>query len=268
MTAEFSSLVYAAGDGGAPGYFVVDANPNGTLEAPDGSFAVNSLTGAAYIKTTTSATSWVAVSGGSVTPAALTKTNDTNVTLTLGGTPASALLQDASLTLGWTGQLAVARGGTGNAALAALTKTDDTNVTLTLGGTPASALVNAASLALGWTGQLAVARGGSGAATLTGYLKGAGVTAFTASATIPYSDLTGTPAIPAAANPSNLIGMTAANGVATTFGRSDGTHAIDPAIMKPTPLRTKSCGTSTSMPRRGPCAHVRTLMVRAQTSFA
>lgn len=47
------------------------------------------------------------------TPSALTKTDDTNVTLTLGGTPATSLLQSVSLTLGWTGQLAVARGGTG-----------------------------------------------------------------------------------------------------------------------------------------------------------
>lgn len=51
--------------------------------------------------------------GGGVTPAALTKTDDTNVTLTLGGTPATALLQATSLTLGWSGQLAIARGGTG-----------------------------------------------------------------------------------------------------------------------------------------------------------
>lgn len=48
-------------------------------------------------------------SGGSVTPAALTKTDDTNVTLTLGGTPATSLLQATSLTLGWTGTLADAR---------------------------------------------------------------------------------------------------------------------------------------------------------------
>lgn len=45
-------------------------------------------------------------------PAALTRVDDTNVTLTLGGTPASALLQATSLTLGWTGQLSIARGGT------------------------------------------------------------------------------------------------------------------------------------------------------------
>lgn len=46
-------------------------------------------------------------------PAALTKADDTNVTLTLGGTPATALLQATSLNLGWAGQLGVTRGGTG-----------------------------------------------------------------------------------------------------------------------------------------------------------
>lgn len=51
--------------------------------------------------------------GSNVTPAALTKTDDTNVTLTLGGTPATALLQAVSITAGWTGTLSVARGGTG-----------------------------------------------------------------------------------------------------------------------------------------------------------
>ncbi len=51
--------------------------------------------------------------GAPFTPAPLTKTNDTNVTLTLGGTPNAALLQATSLTLGWTGQLSPTRGGTG-----------------------------------------------------------------------------------------------------------------------------------------------------------
>jgi hypothetical protein len=54
----------------------------------------------------------------SVTPSALTKTDDTNVTMTLGGTPATALLQATSMTLGWSGQLSLARGGT-NANLTA-----------------------------------------------------------------------------------------------------------------------------------------------------
>lgn len=46
---------------------------------------------------------------GSVTPAALTKVDDTNVTLTLGGTPSTALLQATSITAGWTGTLADGR---------------------------------------------------------------------------------------------------------------------------------------------------------------
>lgn len=45
--------------------------------------------------------------------AALTRTDDTNVTLTLGGSPTTALLTAASITAGWTGTLAGTRGGTG-----------------------------------------------------------------------------------------------------------------------------------------------------------
>jgi hypothetical protein len=60
-----------------------------------------------------------------VTPAALTKTDDTNVTLTLGGTPATALLQTTSITAGWTGTLSGTRGGTG---------VNNGASTLTLGG--------------------------------------------------------------------------------------------------------------------------------------
>lgn len=51
------------------------------------------------------------------TPAALTRVDDTNITLTLGGTPSTALLQNVSLTLGWTGTLAASRGGTGISSL-------------------------------------------------------------------------------------------------------------------------------------------------------
>lgn len=59
----------------------------------------------------------------SVTPAALTKNDDTNVTLTFGGTPSASLLQAVSMTLGWTGTLADARiasASTWNAKQAAL----------------------------------------------------------------------------------------------------------------------------------------------------
>lgn len=66
----------------------------------------------------------VAISGASVTPSALTKTDDTNVTLTLGGTPSTALLQAVSLTLGWAGTLAdsrIASAATWNAKEPAIT---------------------------------------------------------------------------------------------------------------------------------------------------
>lgn len=59
-----------------------------------------------YMSSSGTAPQWTA-------PAALTKTDDTNVTLTLGGSASTALLNAASLTLGWTGTLAVSRGGTG-----------------------------------------------------------------------------------------------------------------------------------------------------------
>jgi hypothetical protein len=52
-------------------------------------------------------------STATTTPAALTRTNDANVTLTLGGTPNTALLQATSITVGWSGTLSTARGGFG-----------------------------------------------------------------------------------------------------------------------------------------------------------
>jgi hypothetical protein len=68
--------------------------------------------------TVSAAPAWTTISGGDITGSALTKTDDTNVTLTLGGTPSTSLLRAASLTLGWTGQLSLSRGGL-NASLTA-----------------------------------------------------------------------------------------------------------------------------------------------------
>lgn len=85
--------------------------------------ALNFLNGGGITWTITDdgANGEVEVSGTVAAPSgsALTKADDTNVTLTLGGTPASALLAAVSLTLGWTGQLAVGRGGTGLSTLGA-----------------------------------------------------------------------------------------------------------------------------------------------------
>lgn len=85
-------------------------------------------------------------------PAALTATNDTNVTLTLGGTPATALLQAASITAGWTGTLAATRLN----ANVVQAVTNDTNVT---------GSIATQTLTLGWTGTLANARLANMAAT-------------------------------------------------------------------------------------------------------
>jgi len=80
--------------------------------------------------------------GAPYTPSALTKVDDTNVTLTLGGTPNTALLQAVSMTLGWTGQLSIARGGTNNSVLGAngtLAQSDGTKYTFTTATYPSTA---------------------------------------------------------------------------------------------------------------------------------
>lgn len=77
-----------------------------------GAFASSfTMTGATAVTFPTSGT--LATTSQLPTGAALTEVDDTNVTMTLGGTPTTALLQAVSMTLGWTGQLAVGRGGTG-----------------------------------------------------------------------------------------------------------------------------------------------------------
>ena len=60
-----------------------------------------------FLTTNGSIASWATIP--LPTASALTKTDDTNVTLTLGGSPNTALLAATSLTLGWTGTLADSR---------------------------------------------------------------------------------------------------------------------------------------------------------------
>ena len=52
------------------------------------------------------------------TAGSVTKSDDTNVTLTLGGSPTNSVLNSFSMTLGWTGTLAATRGGTGTGTTA------------------------------------------------------------------------------------------------------------------------------------------------------
>ena len=63
--------------------------------------------------TNSAAPAWDTITAADVPGSALTRTNDTNVTLTLGGSPTTALLNAASITVGWSGTLAASRGGFG-----------------------------------------------------------------------------------------------------------------------------------------------------------
>lgn len=90
----------------------LNGSTSGTL-----SLLATAITGTNTI-TFPAATGTVALTSQLPTPSALTRVDDTNVTLTLGGSPTIALLAATSLTLGWTGQLSLTRGGT-NASLVA-----------------------------------------------------------------------------------------------------------------------------------------------------
>jgi hypothetical protein len=80
----------------------------------------------------------------------------------------------------------------------------DANAVAITGGTISGVTLPASNI----TGTLGVPNGGTGASTLTGYVKGTGTTAMTASATIPNTDITGL-------GTASTKDAGAANGVAT-----------------------------------------------------
>ncbi len=83
------------------------------------------------------------------------------------------------------------------------------------------------SLTLG--AALPVASGGTGAATLTGYVKGAGTSAFTASATIPVADLSGTlPVGNGGTGATTLTGVLKGNGASAFSAAVAGTDYVTP----------------------------------------
>lgn len=118
----FSKAISSGSNGGTGGQLILNGAASGsaavTVAAAAGAttfqLPVGNGSSTNVLKTDgAGVTSWGVVAGSEVTGAALTKTDDTNVTLTLGGTPSTALLRAASLTLGWTGQLGLTRGGSG-----------------------------------------------------------------------------------------------------------------------------------------------------------
>jgi len=106
------------------------------------------------------APAWATISGTDITGDALTTADDTNVTLTLGGTPATALLRAASITAGWTGTLSGTRGGTG-VNNGASTITVGGNVTFSGGFTFTGTITGNTSVTFPTSGTLATTGGAS-----------------------------------------------------------------------------------------------------------
>jgi hypothetical protein len=89
-----------------------------------------------YLRSISSGTpAWASIQGGDIVGAGLTSTNDTNVQITLGGTPNNSVLRSVSLTMGWTGQLAVPRGGTGVSTITGVVIGNGTGVMTGVAGT-------------------------------------------------------------------------------------------------------------------------------------
>lgn len=128
----------------------VAGTPTLTLPNTSGTFAVTATAPIVLSATTGDLTcpTCFLTSGG----AALTRVDDTNITLTLGGSASTALVNAASITAGWTGTLAAARLN----ANVPQSIVNDTNVT---------GSIAAQALTLGWTGTASVARGGTASAT-------------------------------------------------------------------------------------------------------
>jgi hypothetical protein len=94
-----------------------------------------------YLRSISSGTpAWASIQGGDIVGAGLTGTNDTNVQITLGGTPNNSLLRSVSLTMGWTGQLAVPRGGTGVSTITGVVIGNGTGVMTGVAGTASQLL--------------------------------------------------------------------------------------------------------------------------------
>jgi hypothetical protein len=96
----------------------------------------NSTANNMYLRSVSSGVpSWASIQGADIVGAGLTSTNDTNVQITLGGTPANSVLRSVSLTMGWTGQLSVPRGGTGVSTITGVVIGNGTGVMTGVAGT-------------------------------------------------------------------------------------------------------------------------------------
>lgn len=177
--------------------------------------------------------------GAPYTPAALTSVSDTNVTITLGGTPATALLEATSITMGWSGLLSIARGGTNNSVLGAngtLAQSDGTKYTFTTATYPSTATSAGTMLRANGTNWLASTSTfadtyaassllySNGANTVTGLATAnsatlvtdaTGVPSWTSSMTNGQILIGSTGATPVPATITGTLGITVTNGAGT-----------------------------------------------------
>lgn len=139
----------------------------------------------------------------------LTRANDTNVTLTLGGSPLLALLAPVLITAGWQGTLAAGRLN----ANVVQAITNDANI---------QGSIAAQVLTLAWAGMLSKARGGTGQGTYDVALLDAALTSGRIPIATSGGRLTDGPAPVAdgtynfdAATPGNVTSITFTKGIAT-----------------------------------------------------
>jgi hypothetical protein len=157
-----------------------------------------------------------------------------------------------TLTAGsWTAStIGVAYGGTGVATLTGYVKGNGTSAftasttipstDITGLGTMSTQNANAVAITGGTiatlTSPIAVASGGTGAATLTGYVKGTGTAALTASASIPNTDITGLGTM--STQNANAIAVTGGTINGTTIGATTATTGAFTTVTASTSLTT------------------------------
>lgn len=151
----------------------VDNGGTGQTSYTDGQLLIGNSTGNTLTKATLTASTGISITNGSGSITITNSAPDQTVTLTgAGGAVITGTYPNFTITTpsGTVTSVAASGGTTG----------------LTFSGSP---ITSSGTLTL--SGTLVVSNGGTGATTLTGYVKGNGTSAFTASATIPGSDISG-----------------------------------------------------------------------------
>lgn len=199
---QVCAVIYAASNGS----LFIRPSFGGILGQYEGDVGFTSTAANDIIQRNAGNTTWV-----NVAPSTLSVGTATNLA---GGATGSIPYQTAS---GTTGFLAAGTNGyvltlSGGVPTWAASTGGVTSFQTSLSGlTPSTSSTGAITLA----GTLGVASGGTGATTLTGYVKGTGTSALTASSTIPTTDLSGTITNAQLANSAITI-----NGTSTSLGGS------------------------------------------------